>query len=81
MLYNTVSFLRVVKIINALGKANVAYPENIKQKLSACFIPSGVIALAGVIPTMGAMTSLDVSNNDLWPEGAKHIAAALPACK
>jgi hypothetical protein len=29
----------------------------------------------------GAMTSLDVSRNDLESEGAKHIAAALPACE
>ena len=29
----------------------------------------------------GAMTSLDISNNRLEAEGAKHIAAALPECK
>ena len=29
----------------------------------------------------GAMTSLDLSNNNLKHEGAKHIAAAIPKCK
>ena len=31
--------------------------------------------------TKGAMTRLNVSNNQLKAEGAKHIAAALPECK
>jgi hypothetical protein len=45
---------------------------------------SGVIALADVIPEMGALTSLDVSNQadedgdcGLGAEGAKHLAEAL----
>ena len=42
---------------------------------------SGVIAIGDTIPTMGAMTSLNVSSNLLRAEGAKHIAAALPQCK
>jgi len=42
---------------------------------------SGVIAISGAIPTMGAMTSLDISSNVFRAEGAKHIAAALPECK
>ena len=42
---------------------------------------SGVIAIANSIPTMGAMTSLDLSGNSLRAEGAKHIAAAIPKCK
>ena len=42
---------------------------------------AAVIAIATAIPTMGAMTTLDVSDNDLGSEGAKHIAAALPECE
>ena len=42
---------------------------------------SGVIALAGVIPDMGAMTSLNLSVNALGPEGAKHIAAGVKVTK
>ena len=42
---------------------------------------AGVIAISNAIPTMGAMTSLNISNNQLNAEGAKHIAAALPECK
>ena len=38
---------------------------------------SGVIAISDAIPTMGALTSLNVSNNNLRVEGAKHIAAAI----
>eukprot|EP00935_MAST-01C_sp_MAST-1C-sp1_P000186 g186.t1 len=38
---------------------------------------SGVIAIADAIPTIGAMTSLNVSNNDLCAEGAKHVAEAI----
>jgi Leucine-rich repeat (LRR) protein len=38
---------------------------------------SGVAALAGVIPGMLAMTSLDVSENDLCAEGTKLLAEAL----
>ena len=41
----------------------------------------GVIAISNAIPTMGAMTSLDISANDLRAEGAKHIAAAIAECK
>ncbi len=39
--------------------------------------PEGVIAIAAAIPAMGAMTSLDLSKNNLDAEGAKHIAEAL----
>ena len=42
---------------------------------------SGVVAIANAIPTMRAMTSLDISSNYLYEEGAKYIAAALPECK
>jgi hypothetical protein len=43
--------------------------------------PAGAIALADAIKSSKAMTSLNVSSNDLLVEGAKHIAAALPGCK
>ena len=43
--------------------------------------PEGVIAITNAISTNGAMTSLNVSSNRLFAEGAKHIAAALPQCK
>eukprot|EP00935_MAST-01C_sp_MAST-1C-sp1_P001164 g1164.t1 len=38
---------------------------------------SGVVAIADAIPTMGALTALDLSSNDIGPEGAKHIAEAV----
>jgi hypothetical protein len=41
----------------------------------------GVIALANAIPDMGAMTSLNLANNFLQAEGAKHIAGALKVSK
>ena len=42
---------------------------------------SGVIAIGAAIPTMGALASLNLANNRIRAEGAKHIAAALPQCK
>jgi hypothetical protein len=41
------------------------------------FDMSGVIALADIIPGMGAMTSLDVFGNDIGAKGAAHIAEAI----
>jgi Ran GTPase-activating protein (RanGAP) involved in mRNA processing and transport len=38
---------------------------------------SGVIALADVIKDMGAMTSLNLAENYMGADGAKHIAAAI----
>ena len=38
---------------------------------------SGVIALADAIPDMGAMTSLNLAENYMGADGAKHIAAAI----
>ena len=38
---------------------------------------SGVIAIANAIPTMGALTSLDISTNFIGAEGAKHVAEAI----
>eukprot|EP00935_MAST-01C_sp_MAST-1C-sp1_P001580 g1580.t1 len=53
---------------------------------------SGVIAIGDAIPTMGALTSLDISTNNLggyWTDGKwisdmtgiNALAAAIPACK
>jgi hypothetical protein len=39
-----------------------------------------IIALAGAIPDMGAMTSLNLASNSLGVEGAEIIAAFLPKC-
>jgi hypothetical protein len=41
---------------------------------------SGIVAIADVIPGMGAMTSLSLASNDLGVEGAKIVAAVLPKC-
>jgi hypothetical protein len=37
----------------------------------------GIITLAGAIRDMGALTSLDLSANDLYDEGAKIVAEAI----
>jgi hypothetical protein len=42
---------------------------------------SGIIALADVIPDMGAMTSLNISKNSIGAEGAKHIAEGIKVSK
>jgi hypothetical protein len=42
--------------------------------------PTGIIALAGVMPGMRAMTSLNLANNSIGVEGAEIIAAFLPKC-
>ena len=42
---------------------------------------SGIIAIADVIPGMGAMTSLNLADNWLQAEGAKHVAGALKVSK
>ena len=42
---------------------------------------SGVIAIGNAIPTMRALSNLNISANNLQAEGAKHIAAAIPKCK
>jgi hypothetical protein len=39
--------------------------------------PLGIIAIANAIPDMGALTSLNLSSNDLKPEGAKIVADAI----
>ena len=38
---------------------------------------SGVIAISDAIPTMGALTSLNLAKNQLGAEGAKHVAKAI----
>ena len=42
---------------------------------------SGIVALCNAIPSMRALSSLDVSQNRIRAEGAECIAAALPRCK
>ena len=37
--------------------------------------------LAIGVKNNGALTSFDISNNNIGDEGAKHIAAAIPECK
>jgi hypothetical protein len=39
--------------------------------------PLGIIALADAIPGMGAMTSLDLSSNQIGAEGATYVAEAI----
>ena len=39
--------------------------------------PEGTIAVANAIPTMGALTSLNLASNELYAEGAKIIAEAV----
>ena len=55
---------------NYLGTLDCAQPDM-----------SGVIALANVIPDMGAMTSLNLARNWIGAEGAKHIVGALKVSK
>jgi hypothetical protein len=43
--------------------------------------PLGIIAIANAIPDMGAMTSLNLSENLLGPEGSKHIAEGIKVSK
>ena len=43
--------------------------------------PAGTIAICHALQRNWRLTVLDISNNDLKGEGAKHIAAALPECK
>ena len=38
---------------------------------------SGIIAIGYTIPTMGTMTALDISNNDIRDDGCKHLFKAL----
>ena len=42
---------------------------------------SGISAISDAIPTMGALTSLNLASNYIQAEGAKHIAAAIPKCE
>jgi Ran GTPase-activating protein (RanGAP) involved in mRNA processing and transport len=42
---------------------------------------SGIIAIADVIPGMGAMTALNLSRNFIGLEGAKHIAEGIKVSK
>ena len=38
---------------------------------------SGVVAISDAIPTMGALTSLNLASNKLKAEGVKHVAEAI----
>ena len=64
------------------GKWSFDPPPNAK--------PDGVIAIANAIPAMGALTSLDISSNNIAPyagggkyvmSGVTALAAAIPECK
>ena len=74
--------INITQIVNALRKAKVTCPEDIKKRLSACFVPSGVIALADAISANGAMTTLNISSNYLYDAGTDALASALkaPSC-
>ena len=71
---------------NSLGKAGTGRRAKKKADMS------GVIAIGDAIPTMGALTNLNMSNNALggyyskgkWISditGIKALAAAIPTCK
>jgi hypothetical protein len=60
---------QVIKELNISGN-KLGYNSNTTDT-------SGIIAIADVIPGMGAMTSLDLANNVISAEGARHIAAAI----
>ena len=65
------------QVMTELNISNNKLEQNTKRDADL----SGVIAIGDAIPTMGAMTSLDISANDLRAEGAKHITAAIAECK
>ena len=48
-----------------------------QEKAPAGSSPDGAIALADAIKNNGALTSLDISLNNLGAEGAKHVAEAI----
>jgi Ran GTPase-activating protein (RanGAP) involved in mRNA processing and transport len=47
------------------------------QNMQLCTDTSGIIALAGVIPDIIALTKFDISKNNIGPEGGKVLAAGL----
>ena len=55
-------------------------PDGEYEKSPPGSLPLGIIALANATPDMGAITSLSLASNGLGVEGAKIIAAVLPAC-
>jgi hypothetical protein len=59
------------------GDITYKHADGREQKEDPGSKPEGIIALANAIPNMGAMTSLNLSNNDLGPEGAKHLAEGI----
>ena len=58
-----------------ISSNDLGYDSNYKSDMS------GVIAISDAIPTMGALTSLNLADNSLEAKGAKHVAAALAECK
>ena len=64
-----------------LTELNVAGNDLALLADHSAFDMSGVIALADILPDMGAMTSLDLSRNRLAAEGAKIVAEAIKVTK
>ena len=54
---------------------NLGWNSSNKQDMS------GVIAISDAIPTMGALTSLNLANNQIFCMGAQHVADVLSQCK
>jgi hypothetical protein len=65
------------QIAAALEKAEIAFPADIKAKLSACFASSGVIALANAIKDMRAILSVNLLANGIGVEQARALVIIL----
>jgi hypothetical protein len=66
--------------MDAHGDVWYEHTDGTEQKEDPGSKPEGIIALANVIPDMGALTSLNLAVNGLDVDGAKIIAAVLPGC-
>jgi hypothetical protein len=53
------------QVVAAMKRGKVVCSDNITAKMSACFAPVGVIAIANAIKDMRAMTSLNLASNCL----------------
>ena len=73
--------LAVNSVLKVLDVSSNLWDENSNGDKLGGDGPGFAEELAVGLGTNGAMTSLNVSDNKLGPEGAKHIAAALPGCK
>ena len=60
----------IMKELN-ISSNDLAYNSSYNSDLS------GVIAISDAIPTMGALTSLNLASNMLQAKGAKHVAEAI----